>query len=989
VHSVRADQARALKVQGAAWGAVVLLLSLLAALAIAPSARLLGWALLAAGVLGGLALFVLFGWWLAQRRVGDAVLTAHQVAAAVPSLRLDVVAAVELAQALGPNADFSADLAAAFMRDVDARASHVKAKQILDPRPRRLAVGAAVVVAVGTAYLALVFPERAWAGAHALVRRPARLPVKRAPITGDFTLTYRYPAYMNREAKVVSGTSGEISGPPGTEVQLSTRADRDVDGAALEVNGARLPLVVKGRALEGSIQLDQPGQYHVLFLDGSTVVAEGPDLSVRIEPDTAPSVEVLSPQPELELDPGKTEVPVSFSIADDVGLTKVELVVRPAGRPEQRLPVKVDDGRTARGTYVWNVAALKLPPGSTVSYQLEATDNDAVRGPKVGTSRTQTLTLYSAAAHHRAALAQAEALWERLVTHLADRQESPERNGPALPRADGDRLDARAREVAQDFIAFANAQRQARDPLPEVPEALAVASKTLRDDTTRISMRRRPSVDMAAVIDADLKHSEASVLYLEKLLDRRKLDALESLADALREDRRMLSSLVDELKKSPDEKSTQALLAQMQLLKEHMQALRQQMAELAKGIRDEFVNQEGLQEQLREDTGIEQALDEVEQLVKNGKTEEAAKRMQELAMEMDSMLDQLKQASAQADEEADPELTREVQAFEQALEKNIAEQQAVLEETEKLQAKAKTAMAERLKRQGPAAKAQALEQLAALEKALQQPTRNDDGRRAKALSEVKSTQQALQADDFDSAAEAAQQLEQSTEELQAQAEAIAAQDEAFSAPSAFRRESARRAEQSKRDTRAARDVSESLQRLFPRGGEGLSADEQQRLGQLAQKEKALGQATQSLEGQMERINERAPVFNDEAKGHAAAANKRMREASGRLERREAGRAAGAQQGALQSLQSLKQGLQQQQQQAGAGQGKGLPRPFASGSRRGQGNGRENEDKALKLPDEDPNKASRELRQDVMEAMKQGAPDRYRDQNKRYYEELVK
>jgi hypothetical protein len=96
-----------------------------------------------------------------------------------------------------------------------------------------------------------------------------------------------------------------------------------------------------------------------------------------------------------------------------------------------------------------------------------------------------------------------------------------------------------------------------------------------------------------------------------------------------------------------------------------------------------------------------------------------------------------------------------------------------------------------------------------------------------------------------------------------------------------------------------------------------------------------------------------------------------------------------QQGALQSLQSLKQGLQQQQQQAGAGQGKGLPRPFASGSRRGQGNGRENEDKALKLPDEDPNKASRELRQDVMEAMKQGAPDRYRDQNKRYYEELVK
>ena len=39
--------------------------------------------------------------------------------------------------------------------------------------------------------------------------------------------------------------------------------------------------------------------------------------------------------------------------------------------------------------------------------------------------------------------------------------------------------------------------------------------------------------------------------------------------------------------------------------------------------------------------------------------------------------------------------------------------------------------------------------------------------------------------------------------------------------------------------------------------------------------------------------------------------------------------------------------------------------------------------------QNPNAAPREFRKDVMDAMKQGAPDRYRDQNKAYYAELVK
>ena len=68
-----------------------------------------------------------------------------------------------------------------------------------------------------------------------------------------------------------------------------------------------------------------------------------------------------------------------------------------------------------------------------------------------------------------------------------------------------------------------------------------------------------------------------------------------------------------------------------------------------------------------------------------------------------------------------------------------------------------------------------------------------------------------------------------------------------------------------------------------------------------------------------------------------------------------------------------------------GKGKGIPFPV----RRPGGRSRGNQQEKVELQDEDPTAGSREFRKDVMDAMKQGAPDRYKDQNKKYYEELVK
>ena len=122
----------------------------------------------------------------------------------------------------------------------------------------------------------------------------------------------------------------------------------------------------------------------------------------------------------------------------------------------------------------------------------------------------------------------------------------------------------------------------------------------------------------------------------------------------------------------------------------------------------------------------------------------------------------------------------------------------------------------------------------------------------------------------------------------------------------------------------------------------------------------------------------------EGREDAARFAERMGEASRRMQGRDPARGYGEQQAALQQLQQFQQ---QMQQGRGQGQGKGLPLPMMSGRRQGMGGSTSQE--KVEIPDEDQYQAPKEFRKDILDAMKQGAPEKYKDQVKRYYEELVR
>jgi hypothetical protein len=94
--------------------------------------------------------------------------------------------------------------------------------------------------------------------------------------------------------------------------------------------------------------------------------------------------------------------------------------------------------------------------------------------------------------------------------------------------------------------------------------------------------------------------------------------------------------------------------------------------------------------------------------------------------------------------------------------------------------------------------------------------------------------------------------------------------------------------------------------------------------------------------------------------------------------------------ALEGLDRFAKGLEQMARGGGAGGGEPFPLPFGGeGMGSEWGDGDEPSPEKVEIPGAEAWRAPAEFRKELLDAMKQGTPERYEGEVKRYYEELVK
>ncbi len=843
-------------------------------------------------------------------------------------------------------------------------------------------------------------------------------------ITGDVELVYHYPDYTGLPPRTVSGTGGDIRALRGTEVELRTRADRDVGGAAMLVGEEVVPLSVSGRRdLHGRLLVMEPGHYRFRFLDSrGRATAEGPAHRITVEPDEYPQIEVSVPghegADEIEIRE-QERLTLDYRARDDYGLEEISIAWRIGGGQEQRALVRRGGRDRIEGRWSWDLTTLRLAPGDRVAWHLEALDNDTVSGPKRSTTRTYYLKVFSAAEHHRALMAKVEQHWEGMIDRLADHLEAP--FDPPEGRLESPKVQdaAVAGRLAEEMnrLNDAVAETVAKlredpyspvalvDALDNIHSGLVTANRRfesalrLFDSRTRSHRHvERPQVlRVRAGQDRIVGELENGILYLETLLDKQRLQDIISMAEEIREHQRRLADLVESLRENPDEETRAAISEEIARIKERIHELMERMSELARGIRDEHLNLEAM-EQLREQDDLLTSLDDIQRMLEEGDLDDALARLLDMANQLESMIDEWRDQDQQFGGEQYAELQRELMEFVDELQRVKRDQDNMLEESEALRDRYREALEERLDgrldslidritrlaREGREALAEIPEET--LDHGFGRLEREAVETAASRLEEVG---RLVEARDFD---EARQMAEQALHHADRAASSFAEQASSARRHQHFMRRGAEELEEASRHAGRARGRAESivgaLERLFPEPGEVFDDQEMRRMQEMAGQQCQLRGRSRELGRRMQAINEEAPLFSPDMERSLQAASQHMSEAKSQLERSDARQASGQQRAAADRLAELQQQMEEAAQRGG--QGTGVPMPLAgrADGRSGPSSGRFSHER-VEIPDADQYEAPEQFRRELLEAMREGTPRRYQEQVRRYYEELVR
>ena len=163
----------------------------------------------------------------------------------------------------------------------------------------------------------------------------------------------------------------------------------------------------------------------------------------------------------------------------------------------------------------------------------------------------------------------------------------------------------------------------------------------------------------------------------------------------------------------------------------------------------------------------------------------------------------------------------------------------------------------------------------------------------------------------------------------------------------------------------AQEIADDLGKLLPKPGETLSPEQREQARQQAERQGAIGNRTDETAAEAARRLGKMPGL-EKAEGDLKSAASRMRQAAEMLKRSESKQAAAAERDAADRLAKLRDSLQE----------------------RSMGSGKQHRD-PVRIPGADESAAPRAWRQELLDAMKEKAPERFRDDVRRYYEELVR
>lgn len=959
----------------------------------------------------------------------DAV--ARHLQRQVAEFRSDLVAALQFGRALRDGVDgqtqgWSPELAYAHLRRTTrAVLGRVDGGGTLgglvEPRsltPTLLAIGGCLALLLAPMPFVGGKLGKLWTAAvFAPISKVSDKPDQR-PLVGDIDLVFSYPPYTEMRRRMEPFTTGHIETLVGTEVTLKTypliRATK-VEIVMKNADGERVvPMKSDPEFLSASLLLTKPGSYSFrATLPDGTVLSDGIERSIVLEPDQIPEVVVTSHAGDLEVSPDEV-LEIAYVVNDDYGVESVARATVFGVEPPRLFPMDLPElstkTRAVEQTFHLDLREFSLQPKDVLTVWIEATDNNSLTGPGVGKSTPLVLRVASPEDRHQKLIAEEMEILEALLTVLGDLLESPvgarEANAKGFYRqtvsATGTPAEATAHHTAIQGIHAAQSEvltvmagvveRMKDDPLMTkrditLFESLYEQLYTLTRDGAETINGLAADARLEQITSGELQRLanwaakdedalEKGLIRLDNLLATQKMDSVRRAADEIREMKERLKELLEKYRQTQDPALKAAIMREIQRLRQRMAELMQRMSSQLEKLPREHVNMEAIEQaQMESDAKkMGDSLQKLEDLLEQGDIDGALSALDELTASLDQMTEEMGQQFGDAEPEGMREMDKAISELMDKANDLEARQRELESETRDRQEATDRQEQERI-RQMLKDRTQEIAQWARQqrEELEQMPARDlsqhDRAAAQQALERVQQLEEMLQTQDIEQALDRARSSREDLRSMQFSLDL----SERYTDEKSTRGQDVRRSLSAlKRVEPRARRIVDALEEIMEQARSAQRSGKDAGMQQLAQEQRQVQEQAESLQRDVEGVGERFPMLSQKLGPPIGEAQRQMGEAHQALEQGKPQPALDNQRGALESLRALKQSMKdalQKQQQ---------------GNREGQGSRREEK---VGIPKED-GRSQQDFRKDVLDGMKQERLQDYDSEIQRYYESLM-
>lgn len=440
-------------------------------------------------------------------------------------------------------------------------------------------------------------------------------------------IRYIFPAYTGEGPLELKNTDGNISAIRGSMAELHFQLKERADSAQILLgSGSQIPLSKDGDGFKGSLNIDKDDTYTIEFRKGRRRLRDPFSRVIHALEDSHPLVDALVEGGKERIAPGDL-VQFVYHASDDFGIQRITLKCEtPSGKTLKNIIKETSLVRKEiSGEYLWDTSSFKLGKEEKVQCYISVFDNDSISGPKEGRSAVFHFKTGTATAKE-ILLEEVKALFEEGVNALALILEQERKNIDRKFIAELSRtiseLKDKSSKIVQNLLSSGGKLR----------EYLLRTDSELSSILTDIpALRKNNKKDN--LLKSVTEKLEKVVLDLYTLL---RFGRYESFLNTAEDILAYQQSLLEEFKSS----NTSDLYKKIEDMERGLQEMFSNLAS-SQGFTEEFINPEALKEM--GSFSLFEKLKRIKSLLKEGRVEEAKRLFEEFMSEYNEMIARMKE----------------------------------------------------------------------------------------------------------------------------------------------------------------------------------------------------------------------------------------------------------------------------------------------------------------------------------------------------------